>query len=84
MTRTYSILLGAICITAWAAAAPADNAPVRTTAFPDVPKNHWAYDAVESLRQKGIIRGYPFEPSRKDDPKKPHKAPPHSQKRRRA
>jgi hypothetical protein len=37
------------------------DAPIRTTPFPDVPKTHWAFDAVESLRQKGIIRGYPTE-----------------------
>jgi hypothetical protein len=39
-------------------AAP-DPAPVRSTPFPDVPRNHWAYDAVEQLRQLGILRGYP-------------------------
>ena len=27
--------------------------------FADVPRDHWAYDAVETLRQKGIIAGYP-------------------------
>lgn len=27
--------------------------------FADVPKDHWAYEAVESLRQKGILLGYP-------------------------
>ena len=27
--------------------------------FADVPKDHWAYGAVESLRQKGILLGYP-------------------------
>lgn len=27
--------------------------------FPDVPQDHWAFQAVESLRQKGILRGYP-------------------------
>jgi S-layer family protein len=36
-----------------------DPAPVRTTPFPDVPKDHWAYDAVEQLRKLGILRGYP-------------------------
>ncbi len=30
--------------------------------FPDVPKDHWAAAAVETLRQKGIVVGYP--PSR--------------------
>lgn len=27
--------------------------------FPDVPPNHWAYEAVEKLRQEGIVHGYP-------------------------
>jgi hypothetical protein len=53
--------LKALLVLALSAIAPAaaDNAPIRTTPFPDVPKTHWAYDAVESLRQKGILRGYP-------------------------
>lgn len=27
--------------------------------FPDVEKNHWAYEYVEGLRKRGIIEGYP-------------------------
>lgn len=27
--------------------------------FPDVPVDHWAFDAVEKLRRSGIIVGYP-------------------------
>ncbi|HLK59399.1 MAG TPA: ankyrin repeat domain-containing protein [Chthonomonadaceae bacterium] len=27
--------------------------------FPDVPKDHWAYQAVMELKQKGILIGYP-------------------------
>ena len=27
--------------------------------FSDVPKNHWAFNAVEKLRQGGILVGYP-------------------------
>lgn len=27
--------------------------------FPDVPKEHWAYNAVQRLVQVGIIEGYP-------------------------
>ena len=29
------------------------------TLFPDVPKNHWAYDYVTKLAQEGYIEGYP-------------------------
>jgi hypothetical protein len=38
-----------------------DPAPIRTTPFPDVPENHWAFDAVEQLRKLGVVRGYPPE-----------------------
>ena len=27
--------------------------------FPDVPKNHWAYQSVETLRKAGIVTGEP-------------------------
>lgn len=27
--------------------------------FPDVPKDHWAYNAVQRLAHAGIIEGYP-------------------------
>lgn len=30
--------------------------------FPDVPKTHWAYQAVTQLKQKGILLGYPKAP----------------------
>lgn len=31
----------------------------RSGAFPDVPKNHWAYEAVEDLRARGFVHGFP-------------------------
>lgn len=31
----------------------------RTTLFPDVPSNHWAYDAVYALSERGLLEGYP-------------------------
>jgi len=33
--------------------------PVFANPFVDVPLNHWAYDAVQSLAAKGVIVGYP-------------------------
>ena len=27
--------------------------------FPDVPENHWAYEAIENLKREGILVGYP-------------------------
>ena len=31
----------------------------RTTLFSDVPSNHWAYDAVYALSERGLVEGYP-------------------------
>ena len=31
----------------------------RTTLFPDVPSNHWAYEAVSDLSCRGLVEGYP-------------------------
>ena len=31
----------------------------RTTLFPDIPSNHWAYDAVYALSERGLVEGYP-------------------------
>lgn len=31
----------------------------RTTLFPDVPSNHWAYDAVYALSERRLVEGYP-------------------------
>ena len=33
--------------------------PVRNVAFPDVPKEHWAYSYVKSLADRGLLEGYP-------------------------
>ena len=33
--------------------------PVKTKLFPDVPENHWAYEYIRELVDKGIIEGYP-------------------------
>ena len=61
----YLWIIGLACIVGSAAAAqapvPAD-APVRSAPFPDVPRTHWAHDAVEQLRVLGILRGYPAAP----------------------
>lgn len=34
-------------------------APDTTTMFPDVPENHWAYEAVEMMAKTGLVQGYP-------------------------
>jgi hypothetical protein len=43
--------------------APAAEPPTRAP-FVDVPRDHWAYEAVEELRQRGILLGYPPAPER--------------------
>jgi len=44
-----------------AASAPA---PVSDTPyFPDVPRNHWAFAAVQRLAGAGILEGYPAPPA---------------------
>lgn len=42
-----------------AATPPAAPTAVHDGPFPDVPKNHWAYQSVETLRKAGVMRGYP-------------------------
>ncbi|HJE82986.1 ESPR-type extended signal peptide-containing protein [Megasphaera stantonii] len=34
-------------------------APDTTTMFPDVPENHWAYEAVAAMAKSGLVKGYP-------------------------
>lgn len=59
---------------------PTPPTPFRTEPFPDVPKEHWAFDAVEQLRKLGILRGYPAPPAprsparQKPATRKPHTA----------
>ena len=36
-----------------------DINPTRSTLFPDVAENHWAYQYVTSLAKKGVLEGYP-------------------------
>lgn len=40
-------------------AAVAAHAQDATSDFPDVPQNHWAYEAVHDLASKGLVKGYP-------------------------
>lgn len=40
---------------------PVKLAPIATGAmtFPDVPENHWAYEYVKNLAERGYLKGYP-------------------------
>jgi hypothetical protein len=60
LTLTFGML---VTRAASAQERPTPPAPVRTEPFPDVPKEHWAFDAVEQLRKLGILRGYPAPPA---------------------
>ncbi len=39
--------------------APTSGQPAGSRPFSDVPPSHWAAAAVETLRQRGIVNGYP-------------------------
>jgi hypothetical protein len=38
---------------------PAVDTAASPTAFPDIPDNHWAYQAIQDLANKGLVKGYP-------------------------
>ena len=44
--------------------APATSTPT-APAFPDVPRDHWAFAAVQRLAGAGIVEGYPAAPATK-------------------
>jgi hypothetical protein len=64
-TKRLSVLLG-LALGAPAVVAPVvmpSHAPAamaqESAEYPDVPQNHWAYDAINKLSQAGIIEGMP-------------------------
>lgn len=61
--RKVVTFLGASLVLAWVlpSFAQSDRVPGYQTpdSFKDVPAEHWAYQAVDSLRAKGILIGYP-------------------------
>jgi hypothetical protein len=71
-----------ILVAPGAPAAPSPAAPPAAGAadrpFSDVPRDHWAYEAVEELRKLGILRGYPPAPAR---PSQTKTAPPAGKRR---
>ena len=52
MKRTFKLALGSVFAALLVAPAIAQN-------FPDVPDQHWAYDALQKLKADGILVGYP-------------------------
>src|SRR5690348_7686645 len=52
MRRAFALAAASVVLSIPAAAQ-------RTEMFKDLDPNHWAYQATESLRQKGIVIGYP-------------------------
>src|SRR5687768_14554548 len=55
MRKVLAFLSASLCLTLATAAQVQQVADM----FKDVPSDHWAYQAVENLRQKGIVIGYP-------------------------
>ena len=53
MMRKWALLAGAVAVMAFGRPALAQGP------FADVPTDHWAYDAVNELAQRGIVNGYP-------------------------
>lgn len=56
ITIVAVILLGLVALPMQARADAEQDKP----AFSDVPRGHWAYNAVQRLAQAGIIEGYPL------------------------
>jgi S-layer homology domain len=52
MNKTFKLALGIVFTLGVVAGASAQN-------FPDVPENHWAYDALETMKKNGLLVGYP-------------------------
>ena len=48
-------------LAAYESCQPVKLAPIATGAmtFPDVPENHWAYEYVKNLAERGYLKGYP-------------------------
>lgn len=66
MNNKLSVGLAALVIgSSWGIAStavaqtPATDTAASPTAFPDIPDNHWAYQAIQDLADKGLVKGYP-------------------------
>jgi hypothetical protein len=57
MNRLLGITAAGLSLAVAGEAGAQNQAPA--PGFKDVPMTHWAYQAVENLRLKGILRGYP-------------------------
>src|SRR6056297_2185864 len=50
--RKFTVVIALLLVVALAT-------PAIGASFPDVPSNHWAYEAINELVATGIIEGYP-------------------------
>jgi hypothetical protein len=50
--RKFTVMIALLLVVALAT-------PAIGASFPDVPSNHWAYEAINTLVAAGIIEGYP-------------------------
>jgi len=84
MTRAILILTATLALLPAAAHAQQAPEPGQSGPFVDVPTTHWAYDAVDEMRRRGILRGYPAtKPTRPAANPKPKTPPQKSPARRR-
>ena len=60
MNKSLSILAGAsVLLVGLAVTMPATPVRAASGTFADVPADHWAYQAVDTLQKAGIVIGYP-------------------------
>jgi len=59
MTKKWALWAGAAVAAGLLQSAALAQQPAARGPFTDVPMTHWAYDAVNSLAQRGIFTGYP-------------------------
>jgi hypothetical protein len=52
MNKTFKYALGIVMTLGVVSTSFAQN-------FPDVPENHWAYEALETMKKNGLLVGYP-------------------------
>ena len=59
MNKKLALLAGAGLLVLGAPAVTMAQTPAASGPFADVPADHWAYSAVDTLQRAGIVIGYP-------------------------
>jgi hypothetical protein len=65
----FALLIFYFVFSAWnKSAVAAEQTPITSAIYPDVPREHWAFEAVQRLSQAGLMQGYPDGLFRGDHP----------------